>query len=145
MRLKGESGRAFELVISGYEHPDVTEDWWDSNWLVVAGQVSGGDETWRFVDPCVTTFELAGLADWLEELDARPTELRFTEPDLAFGYVPWPAPTLQVRFAREAAPPSAAGSEGVTVEFPLSPGHGRAVAAELRRALADYPIRGGAA
>jgi hypothetical protein len=152
MKLKTASGNAFELVIVGYENPDITEGMWESNWLVVSGEVRAGDESWRFVEPCVTTFELTDLADWLEDLDHGVPEspsCPFTEPNLEFSYSPAPAPVLRVRFAHESAPPrlkdTDARAEGVVIEIPLSELDARAAAAELRDALIDFPIRGGAA
>jgi hypothetical protein len=152
MRLTADSGNAFELLILRYEFPDITEDRWDSNWLVVSGKVTIGDKTWHFIEPCVTTFELADLADWLETLGDGAEDLAdcsFTEPNLAFLYSRKPFPVLRVRFTRESAPPWLKGPEqravGVTVSFPLTDGVAQEVAAEIRNALIEYPIRGGAA
>jgi hypothetical protein len=56
---------------------------------------------------------------------------------------------LRVRFAHESAPPWLKGPEqraaGVSLDFPLTDGLAREVAAEIRNALIEYPIRGGAA
>lgn len=40
MRLKGEDGTSFELKIEGYQFPEIQDDRWDSNWLVVSGRVA---------------------------------------------------------------------------------------------------------
>ena len=81
MRLADHSGNEFQLVILGYQHPDVHEDRWDSNWLVVSGTVAtAAGRKWQFSAPCVTTFELEELADWLDELSAdgrAPGAVRF--------------------------------------------------------------------
>jgi hypothetical protein len=152
MKLKTASGNAFELVIVGYENPDITEGVWESNWLVVSGEVRTSDESWRFVDSCVTTFELADLAAWLEGLDSGALESptrTFAEPNLEFSYSPTPDPVLRVRFAHESAPPrlkdTDAKAEGVVMEIRLEELDAQAAAAELRDALIDFPIRGGAA
>ena len=151
MRITSASGDEFQLVIVRYQFPDVHEDRWDSNWLVVNGTVATAGEKWIFTEPCVTTFELADLADWLEELAANggePSAFEFTEPNLKFAYVPWPRRAVQLTFARESAPSSMSDDErraGVTVEFPLSVQQTETLAAEIRQALNDYPIRGGAA
>ena len=69
VRLADHSGNEFQLVILSYQHPDVHEDRWDSNWLLVSGTVAtAAGQRWKFSAPCVTTFELAELADWLDEL-----------------------------------------------------------------------------
>jgi hypothetical protein len=152
MKLKARSGNAFEAVMLGYEHPNVTEDWWDSNWLIVNGKAATPQSSWRFVEPCVTTFELAGLADWLQTLrrDAPPSdEYGFAEPNLQFSYSRLPAPTLRVRFAYASAPPDCTDDDqrarGVTLEFPIAELNIDEIVGEVRNAVIEYPIRGGAA
>lgn len=150
MKLKAESGDAFELLVLRYEFPDITEDRWDSNWLVVSGKVTSGPQSWRFVEPCVTTFELEELADWLENLGSDDsTELTFTEPNLMFSYTPRPVPVIHVRFAHESAPPLLKAPEeraiGITLDFPTSTDQARVLAADVRNTLMEYPPRGGAA
>ena len=152
MKLRAESGNEFELLIVRYQHPDVHEDRWDSNWLIVNGHVSTPGETWRFTEPCVTTFELADFADWLESLGRgtrRNGDFCFTEPNLRFTHTTAPEPVLRVTFARQSAPPSVVSDQereaGVAVDFPLAGIDTTAVAGEIRDALEDYPIRGGAA
>jgi hypothetical protein len=150
MKLKSDSGNSFELVVLGYEHPDITEDRWDSNWLVVSGRVTAGDQSWRFVEPCVTTFELRELAEWLEGLGWHDSpDCVFTEPNLLFQYSPRPEPVVRIRFAHESAPPWMTHEQerisGLTLDFPMSRQQASDLAEEVRNALVDYPERGGAA
>ena len=152
MKLKGSSGAEIQLVVLGYEYPDVHEDRWDSNWLTVSGHAADPQgTTWRFSAPCVTTFELADLADWLEGLAAdgrHPDVFEFTEPHLRFAYTPWPRRALHVTLNRELAPSQAAGEGtggGLTLEFPLPEVDAVELAAQVRSALVDFPVRGGAA
>lgn len=149
MKLKAESGATFELVLLRYEHSDITEDRWDSNWLVVSGRASTDDQSWGFVEPCVTTFELEELADWLETLGTGPADFTFAEPNLAFSFAPWPLPTIRIRFAHQSAPPWLTSADersaGITLDFVTSPDHAKALAADLRNALDEFPPRGGAA
>jgi hypothetical protein len=149
MKLTAPSGNALELVVLGYEHPHLTEDRWDSNWLVINGKVTAGGQSWRFVEPCVTTFELEALAGWLEDIrEDDPDEFTFTEPDLAFFYSPGPPPVLRIRFAAGSAPPWLEPDDraaGQTVEFPMSGDEGVRMAEGVRAMLADHPQRGGAA
>ena len=75
---------------------------------VANGTVAAAGEKWVFTEPCVTTFELADLADWLDELAANGAEssaFEFTEPNLKFAYVPWPRPARPV--ARSSLPHAA--------------------------------------
>ena len=152
MRLKHSSGNELQLVILSYQHPDVKEDRWDANWLNVSGTVAtAAGRKWKFSAPCVTTFELEDLADWLDELsdDGRsPAEFEFAEPHLKFAYVPWPQRTLQVTLSGPGAPPAASDQEKATavmLEFPLSETDASELAGQIRDALSDFPIRGGAA
>jgi hypothetical protein len=152
MKLAAKSGDAVELVVLRYEFPDMNEDRWDSNWLVVSGRVSLAGKTWRFTDPCFTTFELAELAEWFDAIAKRrdvAPEFEFTEPNVVFAYSATPQPTLRVRFAHESAPPWVKNEkdrlDGVTIEFPLSNLDIAAITAEVRAILIEYPIRGGAA
>ena len=146
MRLRAASGNSFELLVLRYEFPDVTEDRWDANWLVVSGKITTAENGWRFVHPCVTTFELADLAEWLETLGSDGDQYAFTEPNLLFTYSTEPAPVLRVRFAHESAPPWVQGEPpDLTLDFPLDETDVRAAASDLRDALIEYPIRGGAA
>ena len=150
MRITSAAGDEFQLVIVRYQFPDVHEDRWESNWLIVNGTVAAAGEKWVFTEPCVTTFELADLADWLDELvtnGAEPSAFEFTEPNLKFTYVP-SRRAVQLTLAHESAPTSMSELErraGVTVEFPLSGQQTETFAAEIRQALHEYPIRGGAA
>jgi hypothetical protein len=152
VRLTDPSGNEFQLVILGYQHPDVHEDRWDSNWLLVSGSVAtAAGQKWQFSAPCVTTFELEELADWLDELSAdgrAPGQFDFTEPLVRFAYVPWPKRTLQLTLSGEGAPPETSlhgGEATVTLEFSVSEAEASDLAEQIRDALADFPPRGGAA
>jgi hypothetical protein len=151
VRLAAHGGNEVQLVILSYQHPDVHEDRWDSNWLLVSGTVATAGQKWTFSAPCVTTFELAELADWFDELSAdgrAPGQFDFTEPHVRFAYVPWPKRTLQLTLTGEGAPPqtSLQGRDAtVTLDFPLSEADASDFAGQIRDALADFPPRGGAA
>ena len=152
MRLH-TSANALDLVVVRYEYTDLSEDRWDSNWLVVNGTASIGGETWRFTDPCVTTFELADLADWLDDVarnaSAAPA-FELTEPLISFAYILEPAPALVVRLGYEAAPPwldagARLQGEHAALTCPLGEVNVSDLASQVRAVLMDFPIRGGAA
>jgi hypothetical protein len=70
--LRGDDGVEVELRIAGYQFPDAEVDpvgrGWDANWLVIAGRVrTAPGEEWTFRDPGLTTWEVAEVADWLEQ------------------------------------------------------------------------------
>jgi hypothetical protein len=151
LKLEARSGAELELVVLGYQHPDLHEDRWGSNWLIVNGTVTTpGGEHWRFSEPCLTTFELADCAEWIEALaenGRHPSTFAFAEPNLTLSYTPWPR-TLHVTLKGGSAPPSAGDTErqrGVTLDFPLNEVDPRDVVDQIRSVLADYPVRGGAA
>ncbi|MGY1858272.1 WapI family immunity protein [Modestobacter sp. SYSU DS0290] len=100
MQLTSSDGASVELRPTRYQFsaPPSEPGDWDANWLEVHGRVrTATGESWRFDDPCLTTWEARQLGDWLRaaadgrvpELDA-PTEdseelLTFTEPNLGFS------------------------------------------------------------
>ena len=135
----------FQLTIDRYQFPHNTNDEWDSNWLVVEGQVRLDGREWMFIDPCLTTFEVQQLADWLEAAAAGTADkpfCGFVEPNLQFDLVE--ARVLRVSFALESAPPWAEQGDdwrkhGFNV--PIGPSLGDAAQA-LRRQLKNFPVRG---
>lgn len=144
MRLSGRDVR-FELWIAGYQFPGDATSYYDSNWLIVEGAVRHPRGDWRFRDPCLLTFEVARLVDWLETV-AAGTELqpwcRFIEPNLSFKVAGTDAGrVLRVSFAIEARPGWAASDEDVAVEFPLATMDLGPAVASLRAQLREFPQR----
>jgi hypothetical protein len=147
MVLEGRRG-FFHMSIMGYQFPAITDEEWDSDWLVVAGRVSLTRGDWRFRDSCITTFEMVHLADWLEAVSlgiAGPGWCALTEPNLQFDGPKNGA--IRVSFALECAPPWARRGEDWNkhgFEVPIGPSLALA-ADQLRRALVQFPRRGGVA
>ena len=56
------------LKILGYQFPHETHDPYDSNWLMISGNVGIKGQSWTFTDPCLLTTEAEALADWLATL-----------------------------------------------------------------------------
>ena len=144
--LAGE-GSSFELEIVSYQFPQISKDRWDSNWLIIAGRVRLGARDWEFRDPCLTTFEVADLADWLDACVAGQPEFAycaFTEPSLEFELVD--ESTIRLELAIEAAPPWAEHDEvldgGYGVNIPVGPAIQEA-ANNLRKQLQQFPERAG--
>ena len=145
MMLTGQDSW-FRMIIVGYQFPKNTKDEWDSNWLIIDGSGRLTGREWRFRDPCLTTFEAASLADWLEACahgKAREPYCSFTEPNLQLNLVD--AQTMRVSFALESAPPWAKQGDGWNkhgFNFPVGPAL-LAAASELRHQLQSFPVRGG--
>jgi hypothetical protein len=62
---------------------------WDANWLLIGGDIRTPDgRSWRFNDPCLTTWEAEHLAMWLHAAasddEITGLEVMFTEPNLSF-------------------------------------------------------------
>lgn len=96
------------------------------------------------VTPCLTTFELQRLADWLDQVAAGTAEQNFcgfTEPNLDFERVS--DTSIRIKLSLEALPPWANrdGDLG-DVGFEVSIGSQLNVAAtSLRWFLGQFPVR----
>jgi hypothetical protein len=143
MVLVGPQG-SLRLKLVRYQFPSIVDDEWDSNWLIVSGAVSVDGKSWRFEDPCLTNFEAARLADWLEKV-ARGQggpEIGFVEPNLGFERTT--QENIRVTFTLESAPPWATLDDDWDVhgfEAPVGPQLAEAADA-LRRQLTAFPERG---
>lgn len=99
-------------------------DGWDANWLQIDGVVrTVPGESWRFEDPCLTTWEVRELGEWLRSAaqgevavtgspDRDPVGvLEFTEPNLAFSIAARSGELLVVRvhFSLREPPPHSRG------------------------------------
>ncbi len=150
MQLGGASGSSFKLKIVDYQFPNITDEYHDSNWLIIQVDVIHPKGAWTAVDPCLLTFDVEWLARWLEDVHSnsnkRP-ECSFLEPCLEFQVEvnEKSKRVLRVYFELEARPIWAsckiAGQRDLWVEFELSEIDLLAVASELRSELAKYPQR----
>ncbi|WFU82316.1 hypothetical protein QA645_06110 [Bradyrhizobium sp. CIAT3101] len=149
MKLVGRDGQFLELRILGYEFPHLKTAEYDSNWLIVAGEVGHSRGTWQFTHPCLLTYEAARLASWMDSVaDINPCSdtCGFTEPNLEFrALLSLEHPVLRVYFELEARPSWAssrvAGQEDIWVEFPIGELNLRSAAQQLRAELTPYPQR----
>jgi hypothetical protein len=149
MQLHGIGRQSVELHIVGYQFPDLAAVEYDSNWLRIEGYVSHPRGRWSFQDPCLLTYEVSRLANWLDALaqqDPNGDEIGFVEPNLSFRIVRSEASAmLRVYFELEARPnwvaaPSA-GLSDLWVEFRVQELELRQAARSLRQELAIYPQR----
>ena len=143
MTLEGPNG-SLQLKLDQYQFPSIKDDEWDANWLIVSGTASLNGRTWKFEDPCLTNFEAAGLADWLDDVALGKTtkDIGFVEPNLQFDLQE--KASLRISFALESAPPWAEQEDEwdehgfeVSVSSELSD-----AADALRQQLLQFPIRG---
>jgi hypothetical protein len=85
MQLYDTTGYALKLTLVGYQFPEMTHEPYDSNWLIVEVDVTTPDRSWRASEPCLLTYEVEQLAQWLEQAaDDTPDNrvCRFIEPCL---------------------------------------------------------------
>ncbi len=125
MKLRAGDGTAFEMTVEGYQFPEITDDRWDSNWLVICGRVKHPRGDWTFRDSCLTTFELDELAEWFEGVaqgEPKRDAVYFTEPNLEFRYVREPEAAIEVGLGYESGPPWARSGndrpDSTTLRFP---------------------------
>lgn len=141
--FKGPTG-SLRISVESYQFPEIVDDEWDSNWLIVCGDAELGGKSWTFRDPCLTTFELEQLANWLDQVfvgEADNAYCDFTEPNLDFERLS----ELEVRiaFSLEALPPWCERDSDfgeITFNIPIND-HLPAAAKSLRALLARFPIR----
>ncbi|MEL6531188.1 MAG: hypothetical protein AAFQ27_14615 [Pseudomonadota bacterium] len=135
---------SLSIGVERYEFPKIANDYWDSNWLIITGHAVLNGKSWSFRDPCLTTFEVQRLADWLDEVSSGNSEKKFcsfTEPNLDFALVHDVA--LRIAFSHEALPPWSNQPRDcgeIGFEIPIDD---RLVAAAstLRTLLMRFPIR----
>jgi hypothetical protein len=148
--LNGNDGITFKLEIVDYQFPDEEYEEYDSNWLLVRVSASLPAGAWTVTDPCLLTYEVARLADWLDAVatgSEAANETGFVEPNLWFQVVrPGTGEScLRVYFELECRPPwayrrEAFGSD-LFAEFALSDIDLHHAAESLRAQLSLYPQR----
>lgn len=149
MKLNGSDGQMFELRIVGYQYPEMETEEYDSNWLQIEGKVTHPKGSWAFTEPCLLTYELAELANWMDSLTEKRLSagiLRFIEPNLSFEFREAHFPrTLRIYFDLEVRPRWARGEstgmEDIWVEFPVFDDVLHQAAYSLRCQLEKYPQR----
>lgn len=91
MLLKSEDGPEFELALIEDRMVEDTQDGFgDPGFLTLSFRVATEDEEWEETSPCLNTFELSNLVEWVEAvLGRRPDvgELELLEPELRFSVV----------------------------------------------------------
>jgi len=148
MKLFDQNGVSFALAIDGYQYPEIADDYWDSNWLFVRGEVRYPSGGWTFREPCLTTVDLRKLADWLDSIArGRPRAARcsFDEPNLVFEYQSDPRPGVVIRFAHESAPTWQGSDERLkdfSLSFDVFLNDLAKGASDLREFLVTFPERG---
>jgi hypothetical protein len=145
MKLNSSNGNSFQLKIVGYEFPDIKDDYYDSNWLMIQIDVTSNENTWRATFPALITFEVEELADWLSSIDSikdDPGSRGFIEPclDFQFSTRPDELQFLNVFCMNEMSPNGQPGNTS-EIEFPVSEINLSQAAKDLRLELQKFPQR----
>lgn len=147
-RLSSPSlGTELTLGIAGYQFPEMQQDPWDSNWLMLDVSVATKERNWSRRDACLTTFEVKTLIDTLRSWASDPGRSGaavFTEPVLQFVKRRTTTSNLRINvgFDLELHPDNPTEAKHpYWVPFEVSPEHLLAFAAELEADLAHFPPR----
>lgn len=82
-----------QMSVAGYEFPEVTNDPYDANWLVIgiALQLVYGAWHWQVEDAGALSWELEDCILWLEQLSqgeaVAQEQFGFSEPDISFEVI----------------------------------------------------------
>jgi hypothetical protein len=140
----------FALTLLGYESPDVEDDQYDSNWLLVRVEARDGEQEWSTDDPALLTWEVERLANWLSRMARGRIQHRwcgFTEPNLEFRADALPNGHVQLRvyFELELRRPGrrsgVVGRRDDFLEFTLTPDQLREAARQLHAERQLFPAR----
>lgn len=116
-----ETERFVSLSPIGYQFPDITDDQWDSNWLMIRGTARTPDEEWTFEDPAMLVHEAVAFGVWLHDVAAGraslieddkdshvwPGATQNLEPNIGLGLVESTkgSATLRIFLRAESGPP----------------------------------------
>jgi len=144
---------SFYLTILGYQYPDAAGEPFDANWLSIHVEAAGLDGAWTGTDPCLLTYEVVRLADWLESVaNARifSPAISFLEPVLLFRLVDSErGRTLRIHFGNLINPSwrqldgtrEPGANPDIWLDFPLSDTDLAQAARDLRQQMKRYPDR----
>lgn len=151
MLLKNQNSH-FEIIVIDYEFPQVHDDRYDSNWLIIEIRATRAKDSWSASYPCMLTGEVADLADWLDAVaNGKNTTARldFFEPNLHFEVTESEPKKLYVYIDAELKPAGVLGDDSgiddpIRIEFEHIPAELKDTAVSLRTYLKAFPIRAGA-
>jgi hypothetical protein len=87
VQLENPVGDYLKISIEGYQYPDSDYEYYDSNWLLINGELSHQGSKYQFTDPCLLTRDVAELSDWLDHVangTVKDPRIGFVEPNLEF-------------------------------------------------------------
>ena len=149
MRLDSTNGHRFELRVIGYEFPNLEHDryGYDINWLLVRLTLTAAKSRWTLTDPCLLTWELIALQDWLASIaagDVKQRRITFIEPTLSLTALQLkPSIVIRLTLTVDKLVPSAFdhNPEVHHLNLHATTEELRGAVAELSRMAASFPER----
>ena len=150
MKLKNSSKESFELRIIQYEFPNINNEKYDANWLLIEIEVSDQYGQWVVKDPCLLTFDIQNLGNWLLSIAAGEeviSKFQFMEPELEFHLIrPIEEEYILRIYMRHNLKPQWKSSRGREAEdfwldFPVDSLVLQRLANSLHQQLMEYPPR----
>ena len=90
MQLTSTTGRSMTLWVESYQFPNIPDEEYDSNWVVIRINLEGFGQPWTTSDPALMTWELTLLAEWLEQILTganAENEIAFIESSIRFQLI----------------------------------------------------------
>jgi hypothetical protein len=149
MLLRGEDGNEFELGLIEDRLAEIQDGYGDASMLTLSFRVATPDESWEETAPCLNTYEVRNLAEWLDAVgqgSAQPgelAELDLLEPELNFAVIKDTGEevTVRVGFHLDDRPEvyevDSPTNEASHVDLRLPRDHLRIAAAQLREEIED--------
>lgn len=134
MRLKSDLGERVEFKILGYQFPDLLNEVYDSNWLMIQVAVDHQRGYWKASDPALLTAEVEKLIEWFTAIHGDMPirdSCSFIEPNLYF----------ELELRPEWAKPEHPDMRDLWVEISLTPKALDDIIESLTSQLARFPTR----
>ena len=149
MKLFGDEQTSFEFEVVGYQFPQLENEPYDSDWLIVRVCVQHPRGSWSKTDACLLTFELATLVDWLRTIaEEMPpsSEVEFIEPELSCKWFGQGKNHLRIYLDYSLRPDWSPyvgpnEEEELFVEFAVTVEDLKSAADALRSQLKQFPVR----
>jgi hypothetical protein len=146
MKLINQDGSFFALDAVGYQYPDIQDDYWESNWLVIQIQLQLLEQSWSIKDPCLTTFELQILLDWLHRFSINApgnNSLGFTESYVQFEFIIDynRGQSLRINYRLPPNGRNNSWKDNISIDFPLRRVPFNALVEDLQAQLTKFPQR----
>jgi hypothetical protein len=149
MLLTGDNGTEFELgLIEETLDEDIQDGESDDKTLTLSFRVATAEDSWEESAPCLNTFEVTNLVDWLDGVAGRRpdiAELELLQPELRFSIVGdrGDSVTLRIDFHINDRPDRFEvdpGADADHIDLKLARAQVRAAVDELKRDISELHL-----